>query len=65
MGMNNGKINKESEMKNDKNTKVFERVADAAALTGIGAATTGATAAAVGVTTTVTTAGISAYENAE
>ena len=52
--------NKESEMKNDKNTKVVERVADAAALTGIGAAATGATAAAVGVTTTVTTAGMSA-----
>jgi len=65
MGMNNGTTNKVIEMKNGKNTKVVERVADAAALTGIGSAATGATAAAVGVTTTVATAGKNAYENAE
>lgn len=45
-------------MNKDKGTKVGESVANAAALTGIGAAATGATAAAVGVATTVTTAGV-------
>ena len=54
-----GLINKETTMNKDEGTKVGERVVNAAALTGIGAAATGATAAAVGVATTVTTAGVS------